>query len=192
MEFPKNYRCLAKNQFEINGFSLIPIRFEDRLDIMRWRNEQIDHLRQKEILTKENQEVYYREVLSPLFSEDQPNQILFSLLKNEKLIGYGGLVHINWFDQNAEISFIMETELQTNNFDEIWTNYLILLEKIAFQQLNFHKIYTYAFDIRPYLYETLENSGFIKEAILKEHCYFENNFIDVIIHSKINHEQRKS
>jgi hypothetical protein len=34
--------------------------------------------------------------------------LLFSFLKNGECIGYGGLVHINWIDQNAEISFMID------------------------------------------------------------------------------------
>ena len=59
-----------------------------------------------------------------------------------------------------------------------------MIERVAFEQLKMHKIFTYAFDLRPHLYEVLENCWFIKEAVLKEHAFFENEFIDVVIHSK--------
>jgi RimJ/RimL family protein N-acetyltransferase len=36
------------------------------------------------------------------------------------------------------------------------------------------------------LYSTLEKCGFYEEARLKEHCFFNNKFLDVIIHSKFN------
>src|SRR5690606_39161213 len=110
-----------------------------------------------------------------------PNQFLFSLLENGKLIGYGGLVHINWIDKNAEISFIMDTSLETNRFNDIWVNYLSLLDKIAFDELNLHKLYTYAFDLRPKLYDALSLAGYKLDARLKEHCLFENKFLDVVI-----------
>ena len=51
-----------------------------------------------------------------------------------------------------------------------------------------YKIFTYAFDLRPNLYEVLENSLYKKEAKLKEHCLFNEKFIDVVIHSKVNKE----
>ena len=143
-------------------------------------------MRQDKPLTKENQENYFANVVSKLFDEEKPTQLLFSFLKNDEFVGYGGLVHINWIDKNAEISFIMKTEIQAKNFEIFWINYLELLEKMAFQELNFHKIYTYAFDIRPKLYLALEKSGFNQDARLKEHCLFNDKFIDVVIHSKIN------
>jgi len=170
------------------NFSIVPIRFEDRMDILKWRNEQIYHLRQAQILTIEMQDHYYDNTISKLFAQEQPDQILFSFMKDNVLVGYGGLVHINWIDKNAEISFIMKTELEKDSFDFFWMNYLFLLQKVAFDDLQFHKIFTYAFDLRPHLYKTLEKAGFNEETRLKEHCLFDGKFIDVVIHSKINND----
>jgi len=172
--------------FEEGDFSLVPIRDEDKYSILEMRNEQIYHLRQAEVLTEEKQEYYFSQVVSKLFEEAKPNQILFSLLKDNEFIGYGGLVHINWIDKNAEISFIMKTELEKENFSFLWENYLSILEKVAFGDLKFHKIFTYAFDLRSHLYKVLERANFKEEARLKEHCFFDGKYIDVVIHSKTN------
>ncbi|MGB4839023.1 MAG: GNAT family N-acetyltransferase [Saprospiraceae bacterium] len=188
MIFPTNYKCLNKNTFSKGLFSIVPIRFQDRMDIMKWRNEQIYHLRQPEPLTEERQNNYFENVVVKLFKQKQPNQILFSYFQEDKCIGYGGLVHINWIDKNAEISFIINTELEKDEFEYHWLIYLDLIEKVAFQELNFHKLFTFAFDLRPHLYVAVEKAGFCKEAILKEHCFWENKFIDAVIHSKINYQ----
>lgn len=180
------YKCLNRQEFSDQEFRIVPIRYEDRFAIMRWRNEQIYHLRQQEPLTEENQELYFQEVVSKLFEEDKPNQILFSYLRDGECIGYGGLVHINWTDRNAEVSFIIDTRLETTEFKMHWAIYLNLLEKAAFNELRLNKIYTYAFDLRPHLYEAIEAAGFNQEAILSNHCLFNGKFIDVIIHSKFN------
>jgi RimJ/RimL family protein N-acetyltransferase len=179
-----SYKVLNNQIFKLATFSLVPIRFEDRLDIMKWRNEQIYHLRQNTPLTKENQDIYFENVVIKLFEQEKPNQILFSFLENDNCIGYGGLVHINWIDKNAEISFIMNTELEKESFEFYWIKYLNLIEQVAFSELNLYKIYTYAFDLRPRLYSALLSSGFIEDARLKGHCFFNSKFIDVLIHSK--------
>jgi RimJ/RimL family protein N-acetyltransferase len=186
------YKCLSAQHFDLNEFSLVPIRNEDQLLIMKWRNEQIYHLRQAKLLTEADQKNYFENIVAKLFEQEKPNQILFSFLKNSKCIGYGGLVHINWIDRNAEISFIMDTSLEKNFFDIHWNNYLSLIEKVAFDELKFHKIFTYAFDLRPHLYTMLLKSGFIEEARLKEHCCFEGKFIDVLIHAKYENNFSKS
>lgn len=181
-----SYKVLKKQIFNLDTFSLVPIRFEDRLDIMRWRNEQIYHLRQPKPLTEEDQNVYFGNVIAKLFNQDQPNQLLFSFLKDNICIGYGGLVHINWVDKHAEISFIMDTKLEEIDFNINWSMFLTLIKQLAFDELNLHKIYTYAFDLRPNLYTCLEQNDFFKEAELKEHCRFDGGYKNVIIHSYIN------
>lgn len=180
------YKCLNKNLLSLNDFTLEPIREEDKYIIMQIRNEQMYHLRQSVLLTIESQDHYFKNVVSDLFNKDKPEQLLFSFLKSGNFIGYGGLVHINWLDNNAEISFIMKTELETINFEYYWLNYLLLLEKVAFNDLGFHKLFTYAFDVRPHLYKVLENAGFNEEARLKKHHLFGKEYVDVVIHSKFN------
>lgn len=180
------YKCLSNQVYTNLEYSIAPIRFEDRFNIMKWRNEQMYHLRQMKTLTTQDQDNYFKNVINPLFEETHPSQILFSYLKGDKCIGYGGLVHINWVDKNAEISFIMATELEVENFQFHWLNFLKLIEVCAFTQLNLHKIYTYAFDLRPNLYSALEESNYNENVRLKEHCFYNGKFIDIVIHSKFN------
>lgn len=180
------YKCLSKQVYELNEYSIVPIRYEDRMSIMQWRNEQIFHLRQNTPLTVDDQNRYFEKVIAALFDQDQPSQILFSYLKNGNCIGYGGLVHISWKDKNAELSFVLNTSLEKDHFVDHWVIYLSLIEQVAFTELQLYKIYTYAFDLRPLLYNALATAGFKKEAILKEHCRFGNEFVDVLIHTKFN------
>lgn len=180
------YLNLSKQIFSINEFKIIPIRDQDKYLIMKWRNEQIYHLRQTEELTKERQKFYFNKVISNLFQIKYPNQLLFSFLKNDKCIGYGGLVHISWENKNAEISFIMKTSLEKKYFGEYWSIFLSLIEELSFKELSFNKIFTYAFDLRPNLYKTLEQSGYKLEGKLKNHIFFNNKFVDVVIHAKYN------
>lgn len=182
----KEYKCLNEQIISIGRYSIVPIRFEDRKLIMKWRNEQIFHLRQNKVLTKKDQDQYFENTVSKLFSQTQPQQILFSYLDKDICIGYGGLVHINWIDKNAEVSFIMDTNLEKEYFEFHWVTYLNLIEDVAFKQLNLKKIFTYAYDIRPHLFKAVEKSGFKKEASLIDHCKIQGHFFDVIIHSKFN------
>jgi len=180
------YKILNKQIFIKDNYSIVPIRMEDRYAIMKWRNEQIFHLRQNEPLTKEKQDNYFDTIVTSLFHQEKPNQILFSYLKGDECIGYGGLVHINWVDKNAEISFIINTSIEKELYEFHMSTFLSLIDEVAYNELNFHKLFTYAFDVRPEIYPILEKNGFKKEATLKEHCLFNGEFKDVIIHTKYN------
>jgi RimJ/RimL family protein N-acetyltransferase len=179
------YTCLKTQFFEVENYSIVPIRLDDKYVIMEWRNEQLYHLRQIKPLTKDEQDKYFSTTIVSLFSQEMPNQILFSFLEKGICIGYGGLVHINWIDKNAEISFVLNTQNE-NNFIENWCKFLFLIEKVGFGELRFHKLFTYAYDLRPNLYIALERSNYTKEAILRQHTYFNNAYIDIVIHSKFN------
>ena len=181
----RSYKCLDNQVFSSGNYKIVPLRDEDKYVIMQWRNEQIYHLRQNKPLTKKVQEKYFQETIPTLFEKEQPNQILFSYLENDVCIGYGGLVHINWVDKHAEISFIINTALEKELFEFHWLTYLSLIEQVAFEAIGFHKIFVFAFDLRPHLYQVVEKGGFIKEARLKEHYFWEGRFIDAVIHSKI-------
>ena len=127
------YKCLDKNIFSNGDYSLIPIRDDDKYDILNWRNSQLDILRQQNPLTKEQQENYFKTTVAGLFDQEQPEQILWSFLVNGQLIGYGGLVHINWTNKTAEISFLTETSRNQSKdiFISDWINYLSLVNEIA-------------------------------------------------------------
>ena len=182
----RKYKCISQSVFSTENFHIEPIRDSDKYEIMTIRNEQLYHLRQEKLLTLEDQDTYFNTVVKNLFEVDFPSQILFSFFKDNRFIGYGGLVHINWKDKNAEISFVMKTELEKEFLKENWSSFLKLIENIAFQELDLHKVSTYAFDVRPHLYEIFEQNGYKKEAVLKEHIVIENQYVDVVIHAKLN------
>lgn len=185
INFPTTYKILEHQEFSNADYQLVPIRFEDRYLIMQWRNEQIYHLRQADPLTKEKQDAYFEIIVAKLFDHEQPDQILFSFLKDKECIGYGGLVHINWLDKNAELSFIMNTELEKKNFEKYWLIYLRMIEEVGFNSLKLQKLYVFAFDLRPHLYQALEKGKYFLDAKLKNHCFCNGEFKDVIIYSKL-------
>ena len=158
------------------------IRFEDRFKIMEWRNDQIYHLRQAEKLTATKQTNYFKNVINIQKEEDKPDQVLFSLLKNKDVKAYGGFVHINWLEKTAELSFVMDTIEEKNNFNIYWDIFLKLIDKVIIDIKYIDTLNTYAFDLRPSLYKTLEKNNF---TFLKNDIYYKNgNRLNVKIHQK--------
>jgi RimJ/RimL family protein N-acetyltransferase len=181
----RKYKNINKTNFFNNEFSIVPIRDDDKYDIMNWRNNQLDILRQETMLSIEQQEHYFKTVVDKLFDEEEPKQLLFSFLENNKLIGYGGLVHIDWESKTAEISFLTETSRNKNVdvFISDWVNYLTILKKVANDYLNFKSMFTYAYDLRPHLYIALQEAGFAEVNRYKEHIKINEKEVDVVIHS---------
>jgi hypothetical protein len=181
----RNYKCLNTAVFSRNTYKLEPLRSEDQFLIRKWRNEQINILRQKEKLTEAQQKIYFETVIANLFEVAQPKQVLFSFFENDVFIGYGGLVHIDWESKHGEISFLTETKRTLNpvQFKNDWMNYLTLLKHVAKNELRFNKIYTYAYSVRENLFPVLIEQQFVLEATLKKHVLINNQYEDVLIHS---------
>ena len=180
-----NYKILENQKFKFEDFEITPIRFEHRYQIMDWRNEQINFLRQKNKLTKQDQDNYFKKIIFKQFQLQKPTQILFSFFYQNKLIGYGGLVHINWIHKNAEISFLLNPELnKKNTYHESFKIFLFLIEKVAIS-INLHKIFTYGYDLLQYRFYPLIELNFHKEATLKKHKKINGKLIDILIYSKI-------
>ena len=179
------YRVLRLNDYRHGRYRLLPIRPDDREAIRQWRNAQLDILRQAAPLSAEAQDRYFGEVVGPLFEAEQPGQLLFSLLLDEELIGYGGLVHIDWPAARAEISFLLETGRNAHipTFQTDFTAYLHLLRQVAFEDLSLQKINTEAYDVRPYLTAVLEAEGFAEEARLPRHVQVAGQLVDTVFHS---------
>ena len=162
----------------------MPIRYEDHFLIMKWRNEQIKYLRQVETLTLNEQQKYFSKVIKKQFGEISPNQILMSFFENERIIGYGGLVHIDWESKNAEISFLLDTNLNKQGlYEEKFTLFLELLIDLS-KSIDLYKIYTYGYNLKKYRFKSLVKKGFKLEASLIDHKIINNNFYDVFIYSK--------
>ena len=100
----------------LGQYSVQPIKLADIEHIRVWRNEQMSVLRQKTMITQEEQRNYFEKKVFPEYEKEQPFQIIYSFLMNDELIGYGGLVHISWHDLRVEMSFLVHPK-RANNLD---------------------------------------------------------------------------
>ena len=110
------YIILKGFRGDFRGYQLTSVRMEDAAPIMKWRNEQISALRQTSPLSETEQNTYFQNVVKPSFSQKQPDIVLLRFTYENNLIGYGGLVHINWTSMKAEVSFLLETERGKDTF----------------------------------------------------------------------------
>lgn len=186
-ETVRKYKVLKGYLWGQGNYSLIPIRDSDKYVILEMRNQQIDVLRQREPLTIEKQETYFKNTVDSLFKEDKPAQLLFSFLLDGVFIGYGGLVHINWAEKNAEISFLTLTErnVDEKTFVADFSSYLIILKRIAFGALGFTKLHTTFYDIeeRVLYKQVLVDFGFTLEKKLPGYISVRGKKRDAFIYS---------
>lgn len=149
------YTCLKKEKWSVGNYTLIPIRQEDMERVRVWRNEQIAILRQKKPLTPEEQVRYFEEQVKPSFLLKEPRNVLFSFLKDKTLIGYGGIVHVDWQAQSGEISFLLgKPDAQD------LAALISLLVEAAFQGLELKTLIAEVYDWGTERKVALEQAGF--------------------------------
>ncbi len=179
------YSILKSKKYLSKNLELVVIRKEDIQKIRKWRNEQREVLRQDKILTKKEQEDYFNTMITTTFEKKNPKMILFSFLSKNKCIGYGGLVHINWKARRGEISFLTDTKRikLDSNLEKDFRNFLKMILDIGFNELKLNKITTETFEFRKNIINVLEENGFKKEGILKNHTKTNGKYYDSILHS---------
>ena len=181
-----NYKFLKKKIYYKN-FSIGNLKKND-VEILRvWRNSQRKVLRQNKILSKIDQRNYFYKYIKNQIKKKFPEVILFTFRCKDVLIGYGGLVYISWSNKRAELSFLLNTDFtnQKKIFEFYSISYLKLVKIFAFKTLKLNRLYTETFQYRKDQIKILENFGFKKEGILRNHNIKNNKPVNVVVHSII-------
>jgi len=187
---PPFYKVLGFSLLCNGKYSVSSIRIEDIEPIRRWRNEQISALRQSEVLSKEEQVIYFQKLIKNDFPMDHPPQVLVRFCLNDELIGYGGIVHLDWRNLRGEISFLLETS-RTKNHNHYTTELSIffeLIKEIAFCKLGLNKLSTEAYAHRVYHVLAIEKAGFRREGIFREHTIIDGKWVDAVVASCLSSE----
>lgn len=182
------YKCISFKKINLDDYSVSAIRVQDIENIRLWRNRQVDVLRQKSKISRQEQEVYFNRNIWPSFMHDQPKQILFSFFYKEKLIGYGGLVHISWEDKRGELSYVVDDKRasQKNIYKQDFETFLNLMKYAAFEIIKFNRIFTETYSTRGFHISIIESLGFLFEGQLREHVIINNKKCHSLLHGMIH------
>jgi len=151
--------------------------------IRQWRNEQIDILRQNKLITETEQEEYFSNI------HRDNRQMLFSILEDGELVGYCGLVNLDYINRSSELSFICNTELlNAAKYDELFFYAFNELAKTAFMSLGLNRLWTETYSFRGDHLRLLKKFGMIEEGILREQVFYSGKHCDSIIHSMLRRE----
>lgn len=182
----KKHASWVKN-ISREGFSTAPLNRDNFSTIRLWRNSQMDILRQASPLSEKDQTEYYESHIRHLYFTEKPAQMLFGLFKDNEFIAYGGLVHIDWEAERAELSFLYKVEYHQapDAHSEAFNVFLQMMKEFAFQTAKLNIIHTETFDIRPEHIIIMEDNGFIPEGRMRRDIKIQGKFIDSLLHGII-------
>ncbi len=169
-----------------NNYTLVPIRAQDWEPIRQWRNEQRNILRQDDIIIKEEQEIYTEWYYAFEYGKSRPGILLYSFLLDNELIGSGGFGKIDWKNNWAETSFLLDRTIDFHyiHYKEEFMTFLKLLESHT-AHFGLHRWYSETFAFRTFHIQCLEEYGFEREGILVDHVRKDGKYIDVVMHGRI-------
>ena len=184
------YRAIGPDSFHHGDYHIESVQRSDAEEIRKWRNEQISALRQGNPLTRKEQSAYFAELIRLDFPMSQPEKILVRFLYKDYLIGYGGIVHIDWHNLRGEVSFLLETSRTVHHAkykDELFT-FFELIKVVAFEALKLNKLTCEAYAHRQYHVEAIELAGFTREGILRQQTKINGAWIDAVVSSCLRSE----
>lgn len=155
------YKCIP-NTICDSDYKLVAVQPDHIERIRQWRNEQINIIRQSATISMLQQKQYYKNIIWPDMGSDYPKNIVLAYVYNEKLVGYGALVHIDWENNLAESSFLLDSDLVKNSqeYKKYFIKFFQLLKKLAFKDLLLQEIHSETFSNRKYHIKLLENMGY--------------------------------
>lgn len=158
----KIYLCMPSDSVWEESYRLTAVQPGHIESIRRWRNAQLAVLRQDKPISRDQQIAYYDRFVWPSMDDAEPANILVSYLRGDKLVGYGGLVHLDWGRRHAEVSFLLAPiyASQAGVYREHHLRFLRLLKRLAFLEMGFECLTTETFPDRVEHMQNLEASGF--------------------------------
>lgn len=183
---------ITKNAYRFHDRFFSNIKREHLSKLKDRRNSQMNILRQDKLLTDADQEKWFK-----LINNDN-SQVIFIISElncknSNKLIGYCGIVNIDYENSKGEISFLVDSE-RINNlplYREDFLSALYVLCCYGFENISLSTLYTETYLFRKHHIEILEEFGFKQGKILKERKLVDGIYWDSIIHSVLKDEWPK-
>lgn len=178
------YRVMPRPALADGRLTIRAVEPADIEAIRQWRNAQVDVLRQARPISPEEQVDYYARAIWPDKAAARPRNILLAYLEDDRLIGYGGLVHLAWDHLRGELSFLLNPALERdlNARTQLWSAFVELIKVFAFTDLRLHRLSTETYAFRNRHIETLERCGFSFEGRLREHVWIDGEPVDSLVH----------
>ena len=179
---------MPRAELREGAFCASAVQPEHIEQIRNWRNAQLNVLRQIDPISEADQVAYFDREIWPNKSKLHPTNILLIYRCDDTVIGYGGLVHICWPVSRAEVSFLTDPEsvVNSDSYRQAFETWLTLMKSLAFDNLNLRRLTAETYTTRPQNLQVLDDAGFEREGVHREHVVIDGVKHDSILHGLNN------
>lgn len=153
--------------------TLKPLSLADCEQVRLWRNEDISFLRTSRMLTQEEQEDFYADLVCAQHSKCR----YLGIHEGLDFVGMGGLVNISWENSHAEISIIIDP---LKRRQKIGAKAVSMILAHGFGRLNLHNIYGECYACSPYMafWEEMIREYQAYDTTLPQRKYWNGKYYD--------------
>lgn len=114
------------------------------------------------------------------------NDVFLAIIEKDsnRHVGNIKLGGIDWIHRQANIGVIIgEKSCWGKGYA---SEAIALLSKYAFKKLNLHKVWAGCYSNNLGSIKAFQKAGFIEEAVQRKHCFYEGEYIDVVLLGKFD------
>lgn len=165
--------------YRTDKIKLTPLNKEDLPLLYEWINnkELVHYNTQYKPIDYQSHEEWFGKI------KNSKDMVIFAIRKSSgnKLIGTCQLHSISSVYRTAELQIrIGDEKEQQMGFG---TDAVKLLVEYGFKDLNLRKIFIHVFSDNMRAINVYKNVGFVQEGLLKEHCFIDGKYKDILIMS---------
>lgn len=182
---------LAGRRWSDGVFTLLELAADDLEVVRTWRNSQTDVLRQNREIAPAEQRRWFETVVVPTHESPTPSFLLVGMHREGHLVAYGGLTNLSWDYRRAEVSFLADTRIASDNtaYAEVLDHFLAWLDAVSFDDLSLHRLFTETYAYRIFHITLLERHGYRLEGRLREHVVKRGKRVDSLMHGRLATER---
>ena len=111
------------------------------------------------------------------YPDNMPQEIVFVIRKDKKVIGQAAYKSIRWFNRKAALSLFIHPEYQRQGIGTLVMQHLI---SHGFNHLNLHRLEAEVISYNQAAMALMKKAGFTQEGCLRQARYYNGAYADIL------------
>ncbi|MCK9269826.1 MAG: GNAT family protein [Bacteroidales bacterium] len=121
------------------------------------------------------------------YPDGMPQEIVFNIKKEKKLVGQAAYKSIRWFNRKASLSLFIHPKHQRQGIGTMVIQHLI---SHGFDHLNLHRLEAEVISYNQAAMALMKRAGFVQEGCLRQARYYNGAYADILSFGLLRQEYR--